>query len=248
MFSPSANKPEFSFRVIARYSLLTRSQLTALERPRFTQTGNNGLGEIVITQPPTRCQQLIGWRLRDEAFDSNLRIETFEIPNDQLQVSIDCRQVEVRRRFYILLRQARATQYLKLVHFDHIDLQSRKKISLSQHRLFGFSGKIKNQMAADRDAEGLEPKNCLSTIRHGMTTPNPTQYFIVDRLETKLHHDKAPLAQVPEIRHPLVGKAIRPSGNNQSLDPIGRKCLFKIRTHLRYATISIRARLKISKE
>ena len=90
----------------------------ALARPCAAHVVGEQVGELMVFQSPSRCDEHVGGRLGREAVEHDVGAQAAYVFGKQADVFIG--RIQMERMLGVFVGEARAADYLQLVYFQRV--------------------------------------------------------------------------------------------------------------------------------
>ena len=155
--------------------------------------------KFVVFQAPTGDGKKAGWRLRHKAFKDKVGAEAFEEVDDEVDVFVGCKEMEILRILGIFLCHACTFDELKLVEFEGGERKRGEGLGFGKHGFFALMGKTQNEVCTNPDASGCCTSDGIDGLGMKVTTIDAHQSCVTHRFDAVFYEKEGAMVEVGEI-------------------------------------------------
>ncbi len=164
------------------------------------------MGELIVFQSPTRCDEQVVGRLTDKPFEYQVAAEMLDILGDDFHIFF-CR-IEMKRRLGILGGHTGGTDDLQLVYLENVKRQRRDDVGLADTLCDIFARQTDDDVTAREQPTPMASLYRIAATGEVVAAVDAAQGGIVGRLDAVLYEHKAVLGQFAEIVEQTVVYAV----------------------------------------
>ena len=171
--------------------------------------------KLMVLQPPSRHGKQARRRLRNEAFEHQIRAKTLHEIYHQIDILIGGKEVEISRTAQVFFGHPSAPDELELMELKGGQRQCRQRASLGKHHRPTLPRKPEDEMRPHPDAPLRRAPDGIDRLGMRMTPVDAPKRLIIDGLDAILHQQERAATELLQIVKQIGGHAVGTRANDQ---------------------------------